>query len=128
MLDLNPERVCNIIQLARAFHAKEEVVIPEIPNNPGDDWALQVLADHRDDPTYRELKYAIGDLEPDQQAQLLALSWLGREDYALEEWDTVVQTAEENLSSSSAEQIIAIPYIADYLEEGLQLHGYSCQE
>jgi len=128
MIDLNPERVCNIIQLAREFHAKEEVVIPEVPNNPGDNWALQVLADHGDDPTYQELKYAIADLEPDQQAQLLALSWLGREDYALEEWDVAVQTAEDNLSSSSAEQIIAIPYIADYLDEGLRLHGYSCQE
>ena len=39
MIDLNPERVCNIIQLAREFHAKEEVVIPEVPNNPGDNWA-----------------------------------------------------------------------------------------
>lgn len=128
MLDLNPERVCNIIQLAHEFHAKEEVVIPEIPNNPTDDWALQVLADHRDDPAYRELKYAIGDLEPDQQAQLLALFWLGREDYMLEEWDTAVEAARDNLSSSSAEQIIAVPYIADYLDEGLRIHGYSCEE
>lgn len=127
MLELNPERICNIIQLARDFHAKEAVVIPEIPDNPGDDWALQVLADHRDDPVYRELKYAIADMEPDQQAQLLALAWLGREDYALAEWDAALQTAVENLASSSPEQIIAIPYIADYLEEGLRLHGYSCQ-
>ncbi|MDY6799501.1 MAG: DUF3775 domain-containing protein [Pseudomonadota bacterium] len=128
MLELNPERVCNIIQLAREFHAKEAVVIPEMPNNPGDDWALQVLADHRDDPVYGELKYAIGDLEPDQQAQLLALAWLGREDYTLDEWEQALQSAVDNLTSSPAEQIIAIPYIADYLDEGLRLHGYSCQE
>ncbi|MFP4609729.1 MAG: DUF3775 domain-containing protein [Thiohalophilus sp.] len=126
MLELNPERVCNIIQLAREFHAKEAVVLPEMPNNPGDDWALQVLADHLDDPVYRELKYAIGDLEPDQQAQLLALVWLGREDYALEEWDAALQTAVDYLASSPAEQIIATPYIADYLDEGLRLHGYDC--
>ncbi|MFP3873907.1 MAG: DUF3775 domain-containing protein [Thiohalophilus sp.] len=126
MLELNPERVCNIIQLAREFHAKEAVVIPEMPNNPGDDWALQVLADHLDDPVYRELKYTIGDLEPDQQAQLLALVWLGREDYALEEWDDALQTAVDYLASSPAEQIIAIPYVADYLDEGLRLHGYDC--
>ena len=128
MLELNPERVCNIIQLAREFHAKEAVVIPEMPNNPGDDWALQVLADHLEDPVYRELKYAIGDMEPDQQAQLLALAWLGREDYTLEDWAEAQQVAVENLASTAAEQIIAIPYIADYLDEGLRLHGYVCDE
>ncbi|MFO8026006.1 DUF3775 domain-containing protein [Thiohalophilus sp.] len=127
MLELNPERICNIIQLAREFHAKEAVVIPERPNNSSDDWALQVLADHRDDPVYQELSYAIDDMEPDQQAQLLALAWLGREDYALDEWDAAVRMAVENLVSSSARQIIAIPYIADYLEEGLRLHGYRCE-
>lgn len=128
MLDLNPERVCNIIQLAHEFHAKEAVVIPEVPNNPGDDWALQVLADHLDDATYRQLKYAIDDLEPDQQAQLLALFWLGREDYSLEEWEEAVRIARDNLSASTAEQVIAVPYIADYLDEGLRIHGYSCEE
>lgn len=128
MLELNPERVCNIIQLAREFHAKEAVVIPEMPNNPGDDWALQVLADHRDDPVCRELKYAIGDLEPDQQAQLLALAWLGREDDTLDEWEEALQSAVDKLTSSPAEQIIAIPYIADYLDEGLRLPGYARDE
>jgi hypothetical protein len=30
MLNINPETVCFIISKAREFHAKEEVVIPEV--------------------------------------------------------------------------------------------------
>jgi hypothetical protein len=86
MLEVNPEIVCFIIIKAREFHAKEEVVIPEEPSAPGDDWALQVLADHSDDLTYLELSSTIDDLEPGQQASLVALMWLGRGDYDADEW------------------------------------------
>lgn len=78
MLDLNPEAVCFLISKAKEFHAKEEVVIPEEPSSPSDDWARQVLADHADDFSYQEFKSAVNDLEPDQQASLVALMWLGR--------------------------------------------------
>jgi hypothetical protein len=126
MLDINPDTICNLIGKAREFHAKEEVVIPERPNNPTDDWALQVLADHRDDWTFREMKSTIGDLEPDQQYQLLALVWLGRGDYAIDEWPVAVEEASASWTPTMAEQLIAIPYLADYLDEGLALHGYNC--
>ena len=56
MLELSLDKVCFIVLKAREFHAKEEVVIPEEPLSPTDDWALQILADQRDDPSYQELK------------------------------------------------------------------------
>lgn len=37
MLELNPEIVCAVIGSAREFQAKESVVIPKPPSNPGDD-------------------------------------------------------------------------------------------
>lgn len=95
MLDLNPETVCRIIDKAHEFHAKEQVVIPEEPANPSGDWARQVLADHADDPTYRELKSMIEDLEPDQQVSLVALMWLGRGDFDESEWNDALAQARE---------------------------------
>ena len=127
MIDLNPDIVCTIIARAREFHAKEGVVIPETPNSPADDWGLQVLADHVDDPSYQELVYGINELEPDQQATLLALCWLGRGDYELEEWDSTLEDAADNVGPNFAEQLIATPLLADYLLEGLSLHGYACE-
>jgi len=126
-LDINPETVCRIIGKAREFHAKEEVVLPDTPFEPGDTSPLQVLADHVDDPTYAELKIIIKDLEPDQQVAVVALMWLGRGDYALEEWEEALQEARDAWNPRTDDYLIATPMVADYLEEGLALFGHSCE-
>jgi hypothetical protein len=127
MLDVNPETVCYIIAKARGFHAKEQVVFPEQPGSPTDDWALQVLADHQDDASFQELKNTINDLEPDQQVALVALMWLGRGDYDLGEWDEVLEEAGRNWTPRTAEYLIATPLLADYLQEALAEHGHTCE-
>lgn len=128
MLELNPETVCFLIGKAKEFHAKEEVVIPEEPFSPSEDWARQVLADHADDLSYQEFSDAIDDLEPDQQFALVALMWLGRGDYSVEQWDSALSDAEERWTPRTAEYLLARPLVADYLTEGLSLLGYSCEE
>lgn len=127
MLDVNPATVCFLIDKAHEFHVKEEVVLPDTPGSPSEDWALQVMADHVDDSTFLEFKSTVADLEPDQQAQLVALLWLGRGDYAVEEWDEAVAEAGRLRNKRTAEYLIAHPLLADYLEEGLELLGYSCE-
>ena len=128
MFDLNPETVCFIIVKAREFHAKEEVTIPEEPDSPSDDWAMQVLADHMSDLTYLEFKSAVNDLEPDQQASLVALMWVGRGDFSSDEWEDAVSEALDSWTELTPEYLIARPLVADYLEEGLAEFGYSCDE
>lgn len=124
MIDVNPDTVRFIIDKAREFHAKEQVSIPEAPTSPADDWARQVLADHIDDFTYQELRSTINDLEPDQQICLVALMWLGRGDFALEEWDDALEQARDAFNGRSAEYLITTSLVSDYLEEGLVIHGY----
>ena len=128
MLTLNPQIICFIIGKAREFHAKEQVSIPETPTSPTDDWALQVLADHYDDATYQQLNLTIDDLEPDQQVELVALMWIGRGDFDVEEWDAAFEAAGDAWNPRSAAYLIATPFLADYLTEGLDLMGYSCEE
>ncbi|MEJ2760598.1 MAG: DUF3775 domain-containing protein [Gammaproteobacteria bacterium] len=127
-MDINPETVCYLIQKARAFHVKEGVSIPEEPMNSSEDWALQVLAGHAGDPTYQEFIMTVRDLEPDQQANLVALMWMGRGEYEPEEWDAALRRAKSEMTPQTAEYLIAKPYLADYLLEGLDLLGYSCEE
>jgi hypothetical protein len=126
MLNINPEIVCAIIQKCHEFHAKEGVVFPQTDNNEDSDWAMQVLANHADDPTYRELRYAIDDLDSEHQIELVALMWLGRGDFTLDQWDEALNESKERLTSRTAEYLIGTPLVADYLEEGLAVHGYSC--
>jgi hypothetical protein len=124
MINVNPENVRFIIDKAREFHAKEEVSFPEPPLSPADDWALQALADHQDDLSLLEVKAAIDDLEPDQQIEVVALMWLGRGDFALEEWDDAVEQARSAYNARTAEYLMSTPLVADYLEEALNVQGY----
>jgi len=126
-LELNPATVCQLINMAHEFHAKEEVVLPETPLSPGDNSILQVLADHADDPTYQEMKSSIEDLEPDQQVQLVALMWVGRGDFDADEWSEALEAAKDAWNERTADYLIATPLVADYLDEGLAALGYSCE-
>ncbi|MBY4674981.1 DUF3775 domain-containing protein [Marinobacterium arenosum] len=128
MLNLNSETVCLLIEKAREFHAKEEVVIPEEPDSPAEDWARQTLADHSSDLTYQEVKSLIDDLEPDQQLELVALMWLGRGDYELSDWQSILKDAEDSHSEYIAEYLLAKPLLASYLDEALNQMGISCQQ
>jgi hypothetical protein len=130
MLKVRLETLCYIIAKARELQAKEQVVFPDDSSGPGDDWAMQVLADHVDDLSLLEIKAAVEDLSPEQQAELVALMWLGRGDYALDEWDDASAEALEQLldHESTAEYLLAHPMVADQLEEGLIAHGYSCED
>ncbi|MGB2942436.1 MAG: DUF3775 domain-containing protein [Candidatus Macondimonas sp.] len=127
-LDLNPDIICTLIAKFKEFHAKEDIVIPESPDNPDDDWALQVLADHQDDLTFREVKTTIDDLEPDQQATLVALMWLGRGDFIEDEWADALAEATRSANGRTAEYLMSTPLVADYLAEGLYAFGHTCEE
>jgi len=128
MLELNPEIICSVIRAAREFQAKEAVVIPEVPNAPSDDWALQVLADHVDDLSLQEVRALIEDLEPGQQASVVALMWIGRGDFGVDEWNDAYAEAKEHWNERTAEYLMATPLVADYLDEALAEMGYGCEE
>ncbi|EXJ14253.1 DUF3775 domain-containing protein [Imhoffiella purpurea] len=127
MLHLKLEILCYIIDKAREFQAKEEVVIPDTPSSPTEDWALQILADHSEDYSVREMTQAIGEMSERQRAELVALMWLGRGDYAIEEWETAVDDAIGDYSLNAPAYLLSHPMVADDLEEGLIAHGYSCE-
>lgn len=125
MLEINPDIVYRITELAREFHAKEAVVFPHEAENESGDWAMQVLADHADDATYEELKATIESLEHAQQATIVALMWVGRGDFDAYQWDEAYAEAKERWTPHTADYLISTPLVADYLEEGLSLFGYS---
>lgn len=129
MLSINPDVVCAVIQKCHEFHAKETVSIPhENGADTDDDWAMQVLADHADDPTYAELKHVINELDPQEQVELVALLWLGRGDFSVEEWEEAITQAKDRWTRKTAEYVISKPMVADYLQEGLWALGYGCGE
>ena len=128
LLEISSDTVCRLIALGTEFHAQEAVVIPEEPGNPSGDWGQQMLAAHMDDSTFREFKSIVLDLEPDQQHKLVALLWVGRGDYSLDEWNDAVDYAAECDAGNTAEYLIAHPLLPDYLAEGLATFDIRCNE
>lgn len=119
-LEVNPDTVRSIVNRMRRFQAKEAVTFPD----PGDDWSRQILADYADDPVVTELRSAIEDLEPDQQVELVALTWLGRGDFGADEWEAARAQARESWNERTADYLIGTPLVADFLEEGLDQLGF----
>lgn len=122
------EKVCFLIIKAREFDAKMEPEIPDPGDNPTDDADREVLFDYPDDPTVEEIRGCIESLNEDEAAELLALVWLGSGDYDAEEWDEALATAREDGDSRRADALLAVPLLADYLEEGLDALDYSCTD
>ena len=125
MFTVNPDIIQRLIDLAREFHAQEAVSIPEESANPSGDWGAQMLASHKDDATVSEFRSIVEDLEPDQQQELVALFWVGREDFTAEDWDAAVAFAEDNWEPETADYLIAHPLLPDYLREGMDQLGLS---
>jgi hypothetical protein len=127
-LTISPEKVCYVIIKAREFDAKDEVSEPDPGSNPTDDKDVSVLEDHADDPVVEELTSFINSLSEDEQIDLVALAWLGRDDYSADDWPAVRKEAAREHSNHTANYLLGTPLLADFLEEGLSMLGYSCEE
>jgi len=128
MPEISLDTVCYIIIKAREFDAKVDVEEPDAGSNAADDDMAGVLQDYADDPTYAELKEAIEDLNLDEQVNLVALTWLGRGDYTKEDWDEALAEATRAHNKRTAEYLMGIPLLGDFLEEGLAAFDLSCEE
>ncbi|MDP6818364.1 MAG: DUF3775 domain-containing protein, partial [Alphaproteobacteria bacterium] len=100
---------------------------PDSGSNPSDDHAIDVLEALADDPTFEELTSFINALNDDEQIELVALAWLGRGDYTIDEWEDARRDAAEARTDHTASYLLGIPLLGDYLEEGLAAHKLSCQ-
>lgn len=127
-LTISPEKVFFVIVKAREFDVKVEVTDPESGSNPSDDHMADVLEDIREDPVVEELTSFISSLSEDEQIDLVALAWLGRDDYSAGDWPTVRAEAARAHNRNTARYLLAIPLLGDFLEEGLSMIGRSCEE
>jgi hypothetical protein len=118
-LEIDRAKVAEIIQKARMFDVKEEMSDPESGSNPTDDNMRDILEESADDPTQQELVEMIRSLDEDEQVRLVALAWLGRGTFAAADWDDAVAEARGAHNTHTAEYLIGLPLLGDYLEDGL---------
>jgi hypothetical protein len=128
-LGINSDKVCYVIAKARAFDAKEQVSDPDSGSNASDDGMTDVLEDLPDDvdATRVELVEFIRSMDEDEQIALVALAWLGRGTYDLSDWREALNEARAQHNKRTAEYLMGLPLLGDYLEEGLAAFGLDCE-
>ncbi len=124
-LEISSDKIGFIIVKAREMAAK---VAAWDDSATSDHDAESILEDFSDDATQAELKEFIRDLNEDEQVSLVALAWIGRGSFAPEELDEALSTARTERNNRTADYLLGMPLLPDYLEEGLDRLGYSVED
>lgn len=127
-LGISLEKAFYILMKAREFDEKTAPSGLEDGSNPTDDKDVAVLEDNPDDATEEELVSAIDALNDDEKIELVALTWIGRGDYSIEEIDTARQQARSQSNPHTARYLTQTPLFSDYLQEGLEQAGHDLDE
>jgi hypothetical protein len=124
-LEISPDKVGFVIVKAREIAAK---VAAWDDGATSDHDAESILESFSDDATQDELKGFIHDLNEDEQVSLVALAWIGRGSFGPEEIDEALATARAERNNRTADYLLGMPLLPDYLEEGLDRLGYSVED
>src|SRR5690242_8735060 len=109
-MDIALDMVCFVIGKAR------ELVIDEARDVDDDDGEESAFASS---PEVDELSDYIGSLSEDEQAELVAIAWIGHGTFTAEDWDEAVESALEEHPKGAAEYLLTLPLLAEDLEKGL---------
>jgi hypothetical protein len=132
MLALSPNTVAWIILKAREFDSKDAPL--ERDDDEIDDALLGDISDDEEegedagDPLAHELTSWIDDMNDTEQAELVALYWLGRGDGDADDFTELTQQARESRVNKTSTYLLGAPMLPDYLEEGLEALGYDTSE
>lgn len=126
-LSISPQKVSFIILRAREFEL-QDLAIDLDDNSDVTFSSAHTLPDEHSDPAVKELRAFINALTEDEQIDLVALTWLGRGDGTLDEWDDLREEAERAHNKRTASYLLAKPFLPDHLEEGLAAFGCSCED
>jgi Protein of unknown function (DUF3775) len=127
-LRISPEKVCFVVVKARELDVKVAPEWMDDGSNPTDDQMAQILEDYADDATLDELRSYLQALNDEELEDLLALTWLGRGDYTLNDWEDLMTEVRDVRDQRTVDYLIGTPLLTDYLENGLSEFGLSCAE
>ncbi len=96
MLEISPRKVAQVILMSRELHRAEG-----------------------------ELRAFIDRLSEDEQAELVAIMWIGRESFDAEDLIDAIATAKAEASIPCADYLLGTPHLSDHLENGLDALGIS---
>ncbi len=85
--------------------------------------AQVILFAHEIDRAEGELTAFIEGLNADEKVGLVAIMWIGRGSFEVEELDEAIAVARQESTSPTADYLIGTPHLADHLEAGMDALG-----
>ena len=125
---ISNDKICHVIVKARQFDVKEADSDPASGSNASDDGMTDVLEDKKTDPVHRELIAFINGMNVDEQCALVALAWVGRGTFEKSDWKEALAQARAEHNNRTAQYLLGLPLLGDYLEEGMAAFGESCED
>ena len=123
-MDIAVGKVVELIDYLRMIDAKVGSSDEEGGIDAYEDGAEHVLESVAGDGTLDQVRGVIDGLDVDEQADLVALVWIGRGDFEPEEWPVAVRRAAERRTHRTSGYLLGIPKVGDLLAEGLASMGY----
>jgi Protein of unknown function (DUF3775) len=75
-----------------------------------------------------ELRAFVERLNEDEQTELVAIMWIGRESFFAEDLKEAIATARTEASTPCADYLLGTPHLSDHLENGLDALGISAMD
>ncbi len=75
-----------------------------------------------------ELRAFIERLSEDEQAELVAIMWIGRDSFDADDLAEAILTAKTEATTPCADYMIGTPHMPDHLENGLDALGISATD
>jgi hypothetical protein len=125
-LRISSEKVCALIEAARELAG----IVPSTAGDhttTGDDSRLVTMeGDPDNNVRRREAIEFVAGLNVEEQTDLLALIWLGRGDYEIDDWVEAVAEAEARIAARDPDFMLGDSALPDYLGGGLEAFGVAC--
>jgi hypothetical protein len=123
-LSIPAKKVCHIIALARDVREEALMKDPDQPESESErDEADADALTESDGELLIEMKGFISSLTLDEQIDLVALMWTGRDDGSSDGWQEIRANAADAHNNHSTEYLCGSPLLADHLTEGLSQLG-----
>jgi uncharacterized protein DUF3775 len=82
--------------------------------------AQVVMMGHELERAKPELRGLIERLDTDEQAELIAIMWVGRGTFEPEDWADALATAQEEATTPCFDYLLGTPHFPDHLEAGME--------
>jgi hypothetical protein len=119
-MEIALETVCFVIGKARELVIDEDREVDEEEDEESSAFTSS--------PEVDELREFIESLNGDEQAELVAIVWIGHGTFTAEDWDEAVESALEDHPKGAADYLLTLPLLAEDLEGGLDELGLECED